>query len=226
MKSLQNCINEVLGVSLRYSPLAYEEDLGVYQFGFTPDNVCKPVWNSTSENVLVLCVCTDLNLLLNSCVWTRFLPWPLIRRPVGCTVGMRGKENLWKRVRTPRILRPNLSKRPEYVWSVWTQQDYAKPKPSGWVFHLSFLNSKNVMSEQTTLWEMLSSQQPCCVPVSVQKLKCCSEIWLVSFKSQCFIKINFFLHFCLGQIIYLREKQVVNQQWMKQEGTKGLGVMC
>lgn len=57
MKSLQNFINEVLGVSLRYSPLPYEEDVGVYQFDFTPDNVCKPVWNSTADNVLVLCVC-------------------------------------------------------------------------------------------------------------------------------------------------------------------------
>lgn len=61
MKSLQNVINdEVLGVSLRYSPLAYEKDLGVIQFDFLPDNVCKPVWNSTSENVLVLCVCARI----------------------------------------------------------------------------------------------------------------------------------------------------------------------
>lgn len=41
---MQNFIHEVLGVSLRYSPSAYEEDVDiVYQFGFKPDNVCKPV---------------------------------------------------------------------------------------------------------------------------------------------------------------------------------------
>lgn len=81
-----------------------------------------------------------------------------------------------------RVLWPNLRKCPERVCP---QQDYAKPKPSGCVFHLYFLYSV----EPTTLWEMLNSQQPCCVPVS-EVLKCQSEIWPVSIKSQCFIKID------------------------------------
>lgn len=113
------------------------------------------------------CVSAHLKLWLNSCVWTTFLPWPLIWRPVGCAVGMQGKDNLWKRLSSTRILRPNLSKRSEHVWPVWAQQDYTKPKPSGdfFFFFFSFIFNISVFS---TLLLCLSKPlyEKCLIPNS------------------------------------------------------------
>lgn len=127
-----------------------------------------------------VCVCVSLHLRLNSCVWKRLLTWLLILKSMDCVLGMQIKDNLWNCGSSTEILRLNLSKRPERVWSEWAQQDYTKPKLSGCVFVSLF--------PTLLLWLSKPLYEKCLIPNSLVVFLQCVDAqvlqwhfgWLVS----------------------------------------------
>ncbi len=145
-------------------------------FDFKLDYVGKPVWNPRNC-VHIARVCVHVFKLWRQLCLDGIFTMTFNAEACGLHGWHAGKRlSLWTCC-SARILWPNLSKRPERVW------------PSRITLNLNLVAVFFVSIFSTLLSKPLYSQQSCCVPVS-EVLKCCSEIWPVSIKSQCFIKID------------------------------------